>query len=186
MVGWHHQLNGHEFEQSQGDGEGQGSLACCSSWGHKESDTTETQNNNKGHSSSFSSLIPSPLCTEAYRLSHTDRYCWVLHIIHSSTLQLSCSVSLVDFILQISKLNSGKLSGLTKIKRLSLKNKQTTFSVRSGLTGSQVCLVTVFPLPVREETTVEESAIYKINIYLSFFLCQELCIYSFYYPCQIL
>jgi len=40
MAGWHHQLNGHEFEQTLGDGEGQGSLACCSPWGHKESDTT--------------------------------------------------------------------------------------------------------------------------------------------------
>ena len=41
MVGWHHRLNGHEFEQIQGNGEGQGSLACCSPWGRKESDTTE-------------------------------------------------------------------------------------------------------------------------------------------------
>ena len=41
MVGWHHQLNGHEFEQAPGDGEGQGSLACCSPWGRKELDTTE-------------------------------------------------------------------------------------------------------------------------------------------------
>ena len=40
MVGWHHQLNEHEFEQTPGDGEGQGNLACCSSWGHKELDTT--------------------------------------------------------------------------------------------------------------------------------------------------
>ena len=40
MVGWHHQLIGHEFEQAPGDSEGQGSLACCSPWGHKESDTT--------------------------------------------------------------------------------------------------------------------------------------------------
>ena len=39
MVGWHHQLNGHEFDQALGDGEGQGSLACCSPWGRKESDT---------------------------------------------------------------------------------------------------------------------------------------------------
>ena len=46
MVGWHHQLTGHEFEQTPGDGEGQGSLACCSPWGHKESDTTEQLNNN--------------------------------------------------------------------------------------------------------------------------------------------
>ena len=41
MVGWHHQLNGHEFEQTPGYSEGQGSLMCCSPWGHKESDTTE-------------------------------------------------------------------------------------------------------------------------------------------------
>ena len=41
MVGWHHGLNGHEFEQTPGDGEGQRSLACCSPWGRKESDTTE-------------------------------------------------------------------------------------------------------------------------------------------------
>ena len=46
MVGWHHQLNRHEFEQIPGDGEGQGSLACCSPWGGKELDTTEQLNNN--------------------------------------------------------------------------------------------------------------------------------------------
>ena len=40
MVGWHHRLNGHEFEQAPGDGEGQGSLACCSPSSHKESDRT--------------------------------------------------------------------------------------------------------------------------------------------------
>ena len=38
MVGWHHPLNGHEFEQSLGDSEGQRSLACCSPWGGKDSD----------------------------------------------------------------------------------------------------------------------------------------------------
>ena len=41
MVGWHHRLVGHEFEQTLGDGEKQGSLMCCSPWGLKESDTTE-------------------------------------------------------------------------------------------------------------------------------------------------
>ena len=46
MVGWHHRLNGNEFEQTWGDGEGQGSLACCSPWGSKELDTTEWLNNN--------------------------------------------------------------------------------------------------------------------------------------------
>ena len=48
MVGWHHGLSGHEFEQTPGDGEGQGSLTCCSPWGHKESDMTQQVNiNNK-------------------------------------------------------------------------------------------------------------------------------------------
>ena len=41
MDGWHHRLNGHEFEQTLGDGQGQGSLACCSPWGNKELDMTE-------------------------------------------------------------------------------------------------------------------------------------------------
>ena len=41
MVGWHHRLDGHEFGQALGVGDGQESLACCSPWGHKESDTTE-------------------------------------------------------------------------------------------------------------------------------------------------
>ena len=44
MVGWHHQLDGHEFEQAPGVGDGQGSLACCSPQGHKESDMTEQLN----------------------------------------------------------------------------------------------------------------------------------------------
>ena len=47
MVVWHHQLNGHESEQALGDGDGQGSLECCSPWGHKESDTAEQLNYNK-------------------------------------------------------------------------------------------------------------------------------------------
>ena len=45
MVGWHHSLNGCEFEQAWEDGEGPGSLECCNPWGHKESDMTEQQNN---------------------------------------------------------------------------------------------------------------------------------------------
>ena len=44
MAGWHHQLDGHEFEQALGVGVGQGNLACCSPWDHKESDTTELLN----------------------------------------------------------------------------------------------------------------------------------------------
>ena len=44
MVGWYHLLSGHEFEQAQGVGGGQGSLACCSPWAHKELETTEQLN----------------------------------------------------------------------------------------------------------------------------------------------
>ena len=44
MVGWHQRLNGHEFEHTLGVGDGQGSLACCSPWGHKQLDTTKQLN----------------------------------------------------------------------------------------------------------------------------------------------
>ena len=45
MVGWYHQINGRKFQQAPGDGDGQGSPACCSPWGYEESDTTEQLNN---------------------------------------------------------------------------------------------------------------------------------------------
>ena len=50
MVGWHHQLDGHEFEQTMGDSEGQGSLVCCSPRGHKESNTSAQLNNSSSYS----------------------------------------------------------------------------------------------------------------------------------------
>ena len=61
MAGWHHQLNGHEFKPTPGDGGGQGSLECCSPQGWKESDTTEQVNSNKKwvrmlHRNGFSGL----------------------------------------------------------------------------------------------------------------------------------
>ena len=49
MVGWYHLLNGQESEQTLGDSEGQGSLACCNSWSPKGSDMTEQLNNNNNH-----------------------------------------------------------------------------------------------------------------------------------------
>ena len=57
MVGWHHRLNGHEFEQTPGDSEEQGSLECCSSWCRKESDTTERLNELKVTSPYFMNKI---------------------------------------------------------------------------------------------------------------------------------
>ena len=61
MVGWHHQLNGHEFEQTLGASEGQGSLVCCWPWSRKESEMTEQLNNknltkNKSNKSSCRNL----------------------------------------------------------------------------------------------------------------------------------
>ena len=53
MAEWHHWLNRHEFEQAPGDGEEQGSLACCSPWHHKELNTTERLNNNNKHSKEY-------------------------------------------------------------------------------------------------------------------------------------
>ena len=57
MVGRHHQLNRHEFEQALGD-EGQGSLACCRPWGHRQLDTTERLNGNRSPS-----LVKPPACS---------------------------------------------------------------------------------------------------------------------------
>ena len=74
MVGWHHRLNGHEFEQTLGVGDGHGSLACCSLWGHKESDTTERLN-----------------WTEYYELD-TEIQNWIKHAVSSSTLNIQLSI----------------------------------------------------------------------------------------------
>ena len=57
MVGWHHGLNVHEFEQTPGDSEGQGSLACCCSWGQKESDMTQQLNNKEQFSQNQTGVV---------------------------------------------------------------------------------------------------------------------------------
>ena len=57
MVGWHHRLSGHEFEEILGDGELQESLECCSLWGLKESDTTEQLNSGNGEAREKSSQV---------------------------------------------------------------------------------------------------------------------------------
>ena len=60
VVGWHHWLNGHEFKQTPGDSEGQGSLVCCRPWGYKESDTTEWLNNNSNNTVSVLKCVFRP------------------------------------------------------------------------------------------------------------------------------
>ena len=69
MVGWHHQLHAHESEQTPRDNEGQGSLACCSPWGCKESDMTERLNNN-------SMLLKVPLPSFLSISFHPQQHSW--------------------------------------------------------------------------------------------------------------
>ena len=78
MVGWHHCLNGHEFEQTPEDGEGLGSLMCGSLWGRKESDTTEQQyayinNMMVGSPLSFSSVLKPHQLFQHQLLCHKEQ-----------------------------------------------------------------------------------------------------------------
>ena len=74
MVGWYHWLNGHEFEQALGVGNGQGSLACCSPWGHKESDTTEQLNWTESTSLGEQDRLASYIHVLGY--IHSSEWCW--------------------------------------------------------------------------------------------------------------
>ena len=82
MVEWHHRLNGHKFEQTLGDSEGQGSLACCSPWGHKEMDMNERLNNdNKRRTEQRTCGIsikiqPSPLSVKTQDVSRAFPKCY--------------------------------------------------------------------------------------------------------------
>ena len=72
MVGWHHWLNGCKCEQTPGDGEGQGSLACCSPWGRKESDMTDTLTERLNNNN------PSPFPPGNFTLGiYPKKYMWV-------------------------------------------------------------------------------------------------------------
>ena len=70
MVEWHHWFNGHEFEQTPGDGEGQGSLACCSPWGCKELDMTDQQHQLKKKLYWIWSNVTSVLCFGFLTVKH--------------------------------------------------------------------------------------------------------------------
>ena len=75
MAGWHHQLSGDEFEQTPGNSEGQGSPACCSPWGHQESDTTE-QLNNKNKLFQYNNI------SEDVKNDLSDMYLYVFYKFH--------------------------------------------------------------------------------------------------------
>ena len=88
MAGWHHRLDGREFEQTLGVGDGQGGLACCGSWGRKESDTTE-QLNWTELNANFNSLLMTEIicsnCNKPKLIVFMDS-----EIIPSAILRLQC------------------------------------------------------------------------------------------------
>ena len=108
MVGWHHRLDGHEFEQAPGVGDGQGGLACCSPWGRKESDMSEQLNwtelkrqKTKGNTWSsrccpFPSSSPAILFSDPYTLAILTCFfqftpCFLILLVHSFSLkQCNC------------------------------------------------------------------------------------------------
>ena len=71
LIGWHHWFNGHECEQTLGDSERHGNLACCSPWGHKELDTTEGQNSNSNKAPQGQGSVSSWL----YRSTQISSFC---------------------------------------------------------------------------------------------------------------
>ena len=84
LVGWHHWLNGHEFEQTLGDTEGQGSLVCCSPWGCKESDMTEWLNLTElgvNHSSSAACILNMNLIVLQIVWGRSKLRDWVMQLI---------------------------------------------------------------------------------------------------------
>ena len=97
MVGWHHQLNGHGFGWTLGVGDGQGGLACCGSWGHKELDTTERLN--------WIGLVGSPCCP---RDSQESSPASQFKSINSSVISFLYSPSLHSYMM------TGKTIALTR------------------------------------------------------------------------
>ena len=98
LVGWHHQLNGHELEQTPGDGEGQGSLACWGPWSHKELDTPERLNNSSsskqisGSNGSSDSSVENSCETPGTRAWHRKSPRWNLVSYSKSSLYLQYTI----------------------------------------------------------------------------------------------
>ena len=106
MAGWHHRLNGHEFEQALGGGEGQESLACCSPWDHKELDMIEPLNNSNNMSTElvmpFNPLIlcwPLLLCPQSFSASRSFTMCQ-LFVSGSQSIGVSDSASVLPINIQ--------------------------------------------------------------------------------------
>ena len=105
MAGWHHRLDGHEFKWTPGVGDGQGGLACCDSWGCKESDTTERLNWTEPS-------IPEINPTVLLYITHTARYSVLMRT--ADTTRYSVVIFCMVLVLyQIQRINCGVLFLLT-------------------------------------------------------------------------
>ena len=89
MVGWHHQLDGHEFEQAPGVGDGQGSLACCSTWGLKESGTTKRLNWTELRNLYSIPTVAAPAYIPTNRVGESDAFLNFLLLLVSGYCSLS-------------------------------------------------------------------------------------------------
>ena len=98
MVGWHHQLDEHESEQAAGVGDGQGSLACCGPWGHKELDTAEQLNNNNKHISTVQ--------FDSFNISSVAQLCLILCDPRTAALQASLSITNSQSLLKLMSIES--------------------------------------------------------------------------------
>ena len=104
MVGWHHWLNGHEFEQARGVGDGQGSLAFCCPWGHNESDTTElivARDRGGQDTYSFSLILSSVLLSQFFALDWINfNWGWQIKLLlfnRKTTTHMFSSLIVSDF-----------------------------------------------------------------------------------------
>ena len=104
MVGWHHRLNGHGFEQAPGVGQGQGSLACCSPWSRKESDMTEWVNNSK---KMFLDVCPIPFYWPWFHYNLVVR-CQLTNPLHHRLLMV-CSQKAVTYSSDLQTIQFGQV-----------------------------------------------------------------------------
>ena len=131
MIEWHHQLNGHEFEQTPGDSEGLGSLVCCSTWGHKELDTIEWLTEQHTTIPEWPSPFP-------YILQFKPEFCSMELIIWATMSSRSC----VCWLYRVSP----SLAAKNVINLVSVSAVWWCPCVESslGLLGKAVCMNSVF------------------------------------------
>ena len=165
MVGWHHRLNGHEFEQAPGDGEGQGSLACYSPGGCKESDTTERLNNYRSYDEVLllqSGLAAHPLKANIWEISvgWKRKVCFTQEASDVGRRWIHIQEPIQRFCLTVSvfKRRKGKLVSLNHLRRGSESLSSIPVGSLADSLGSrfQCCLIRGFAHRITERVVGEE------------------------------